>query len=107
MLTQVTACMLTVLALTSKIPLSTAPDLPAVFEIDSQPFAILKEPEHFQYLSCFPPRTYTVFFDLGAKYTDQLTTWIDMYHNHNVNWKYVTEEQEIYDWFASHLENTP
>lgn len=103
MLPHLTACMLTLLAVSSNHHLSTV-DLPVVFDIDEIPFVILKEPSHFEFLPCFPSQTHIVFLDTWKAYHDQVELWIDKYGG---GWKYVSEEGEMYNWFALHLPQNP
>jgi hypothetical protein len=107
MLPHLTACMLTLLAVahtSQPVCEKNNLDLPVVFDIDGMPFAILKEPSQFQFLPCFPDETRTVFLDMSNTYHDQVGGWIEKY---GAGWKYVHEEEEMYNWFALHLPQNP
>lgn len=73
-------------------------NLPTVFSIDGQKFAILKSPEHFQYLPCIENGTHIVFFDETGAYEHELPQLIATYST-DWSWKYISDEEMMYEWF--------
>lgn len=75
------------------------PVRPLIFDVDGSFFAILKSDKHFEYLPCFSPNTHVAFFDPSNKYTHQVDTLLMQYNHTPTVWKYLSSEQELYDWF--------
>ncbi len=68
----------------------------SVFHIDNKSFALLKREEDMAYLPCLPPDVHVVFWDMHREFQEKLPEWIHLYGS---RWKYIDEEQRLYEWF--------
>lgn len=76
-------------------------DIPVVFQIESVHFAILKQESHFMALPCLKKDTRIMFLDVNGTYLNNVSKWLDLYTS--MEWKYTTNEDDMYAWFFSHL----
>lgn len=109
MFMQLSACMM-ILALTGhNFPVSPHElihrNLPVVFEINGIHFAIFKEEFHFLTMPCLNTGTNIVFFDIQREFSTKVNNWLEKYNI--LPWKYIDEEERMYDWFRSRLGADP